>query len=139
MSRLGIVYWTGGGNTEELANKAKECAEANGLEVYISTVEDLDRNKFFESDFYAFGSPAQGSEELAPEIQDLMDSIENEIDGKKVFMFGSFGWGDGEYMDEWKSIMNDKNAIIAHEPVVCLEAPDDEAFSSIEEAVKSFV
>lgn len=137
--KLGIVYWTSGGNTEDLANKAKEVGEGKGLDVYFSDLDNLEKDAFFGCDVLAFGCPAQGSEELSPEMQDLMNSISDEISGKKVFMFGSFGWGDGEYMEEWKNMMNDKGAEIAHEPVVCLETPDNEAFSNIEEAVNSLV
>lgn len=137
--KLGIVYWSSGGNTEELASKAKEVALEKGVEVVYSNIDSMNRDEFFSSDAFAFGSPAQGEEELATEIQDLMDSISSEIENKKIILFGSFGWGDGEYMEEWKSIINNKGGILSFEPVVCLESPDDEAFNKISEAINSLI
>lgn len=137
--KLGITFWTSSGNTEALAKRARDYAESKGVEVYCDNVETFDRDKFFACDVLAFGSPAQGTEELAPDIQDLMDSITDEVKGKKVIMFGSYGWGGGEYMEAWKDMLEEKGAIIATEPVTCLEAPDNEAFEAIDRAVETLI
>lgn len=135
--KLGIVYWTSGGNTEDLANRLKETAQGKGIEVIMSDVDSADKDSILGCDVVAFGSPAQGTEEISPEMEDLMDSINDEIKDKKVLLFGSYGWGGGEYMEAWQDTIESKGAKLATAPVVCLEAPDDEAFAKIDDALAS--
>lgn len=133
--KVGIVYWSSSGNTEQMAEKAKEILESKGTEVIFSEVDSVNKDDFFSSDAFLIGGPAQGSEEIADDMLTFSNEIEKEIDGKKVILFGSFGWGDGEYMEEWQDLLKSKGAIIASKPVVFLESPDDEAFQNMENAI----
>lgn len=133
--KVGIVYWSSSGNTEQMAEKAKEILESKGTEVIFSEVDSINKDDFFSSDAFLIGGPAQGSEEIAEDMLTFSNEIKNEIDGKKVILFGSFGWGDGEYMEEWQDLLKAKGAIIASKPVVFLESPDDEAFQNMENAI----
>ena len=128
--KLGIVYWTSGGNTEDLANRLKETAQGKGIEVIMSDVDSADKDSILGCDVVAFGSPAQGTEEISPEMEDLMDSINDEIKDKKVLLFGSYGWGDGEWMREWEKRVTDAGAKLANESVIANDSPDEDAVTA---------
>ncbi len=137
--KLGIVYWSGTGNTEKLAERAKETAAAKGAEVVFSDIDGIDRDAFFAADAFMIGGPAQGTEEIAEDMLDFTESIGSELSGKKVVLFGSFGWGDGAYMEDWSEKLTSKGAVMAADPVVCLQEPDDDAFAAIDAAVDTLL
>lgn len=132
-----MVYISNTGHTEEMAEVLEEEIKAKGHELNVYT-EEPDADEFLDADLLIFGSPACGTEEVDDSIiQPTIESLSS-LEGKKVFMFGSFGWGDGEYMEIWTDEMKDKGAEIVANPVVCLEDPDDEAKEALKEAVNSF-
>ncbi len=134
--KVNLVYYSGSGHTEEMANILVDAMWEKGMEVNVFN-EEVDSD-FSNTDLMVFGSPACGTEEVDDTI--IMPSIDaiGEFKDKKVFMFGSFGWGDGAYMDSWKELMEEKGAVIVTEPIVCLESPDDEAIEKLKKAVESF-
>ena len=129
--KTSIIFLTTSGNTEELADVLKEAAEDKGMETYISEVTAADKDEFLSGDILCFGSPAQGEEEVAEDVMDFVSDIGDSLSGKKVFMFGSYGWGGGEYMEAWTEIMTGYGAILIHDPVTCLEAPDEEVIETL--------
>ncbi len=141
MNTFGLVYFTTGGNTESMAETLRDALEAKGAEVYFSAVGEADADEFFSKDVLLFGSPAQGTEgidegEMLPFIEDNADKLE----GKKVFMFGSYGWGGGEYMENWKNdIMDQYNVTYPAGTVVTLEAPTDETEEQLQAAAEQLV
>lgn len=84
-----------------------------------------------EFDAFAFGCPSMGSEELEDgEFLPMFESVEPQLAGKKIALFGSYGWGDGEWMRNWNQRCLDDGAVIACDFVICNEAPDDDAIEA---------
>ena len=132
MSKVAVVYWSGSGNTEAMAEKVAEGAKAAGAEVEVISADDFGGTDIEGFDGVAFGCPAMGDEELEDSVfQPVFEACEPKLSGKKVVLFGSYGWGDGEWMREWeKSCVNEDGAVLACEPVICSDAPDDSAVAS---------
>ena len=98
MKRI-VVYWTGTGNTEEIANKIAGDLGCDALNVNATTPSDV-----LENDLIIFGCPAMGAEELEDaEFKPFYDEVMASIGDKKVALFGSYGWGDGEWMRNWEA------------------------------------
>ena len=103
MSKVAVVYWTGSGNTEAMAAAVAEGAETKGATVEQILAADFSLSAAEEYDAYAFGCPAMGAEELEDsEFQPMWDEVKCSLGDKKVVLFGSYGWGSGEWMDAWK-------------------------------------
>ena len=113
MSKVAVVYWSGTGNTETMAMAVAEGAKGKGAEVSVITAAEFSPEQVGEYSAIAFGCPAMG--------------------GKNIALFGSYGWGDGEWMRSWESRCNDDGANLACESVICNEAPDDDALAACRE------
>ncbi len=127
--KIYIVYWSGTGNTEIMAQAVYEGAKNNGGDVELKTVSD---NVIPEdNDVLVFGCPAMGSEELEPdEFEPYFASIEGKLSGKKVGLFGSYDWGDGEWMRSWQSRVEAAGGILLSEGVIAHSAPDEESLEA---------
>lgn len=141
MSQVKIVYWSGTGNTEAMAGMiADGVKEAGGEAVVIpvseATVADLKEVKAF-----ALGCPSMGAEQLEEtEMEPFMCELETEISGKQIVLFGSYGWGDKEWMRDWEKRVQDAGAeVINGEGITANEAPDGEAEEKCKEAGKILV
>lgn len=128
MAKAAIIYWSGTGNTEAMANLIAEGAKAAGAEVDIFAPDDFDASKANGYSSIAFGCPAMGAEQLEEmEFEPMWESVKNCLDGKRIFLFGSYGWGDGEWMRSWE-----ENAPCAiEETFICNDAPDAEAETAL--------
>ena len=133
MSKVAVVYWSGTGNTAAMAEAVAQGARGAGASV---NVFNLDESAFgganvAEYDAIAFGCPAMGAEELEDgTILSAFESCEEELAGKKIGLFGSYGWGGGDWMASWEETCKNDGAQLAAESVICNEAPDDEAVAS---------
>ena len=128
MSKVAVVYWSGTGNTEAMANKVAEGAKAAGAEVEVISADDFDGTDIRGFDGVAFGCPAMGDEELEDSVfQPVFEACEAKLAGKKVALFGSYGWGDGEWMRSWEEKCQNDGVALAIDSVICNEDPDDEA------------
>ena len=128
MSKVAVVYWSGTGNTEEMANAVAEGAKSAGCEVRLAPVAEFSAERMDEFDAVAFGCPAMGAEELEDsEFDPLFQDCRGKLSGKKIALFGSYGWGDGEWMRTWEETCQADGAKLACASVICQEAPDDEA------------
>ena len=128
MSKVAVVYWSGTGNTEAMANKVAEGAKAAGAEVEVISADDFDGTDISGFDGVAFGCPAMGDEELEDSVfQPVFEACEAKLAGKKVALFGSYGWGDGEWMRSWEEKCQNDGVALAIDSVICYEDPDDEA------------
>ena len=126
MSKIAVVYWSGTGNTEQMANAVAEGAKEAGAEVSTLTADQFSAAKVAEFDAIAFGCPAMGSEELEyDEFQPMWDEVKETLSDKKVVLFGSYSWAEGEWMDNWKADA-DEAGINVVDSVICYDAPDDE-------------
>ena len=133
MSKVAVVYWSGTGNTAAMAEAVAQGARGAGASV---NVFNLDESAFgganvAEYDAIAFGCPAMGAEELEDgTFLPAFESCEGELSGKKIGLFGSYGWGGGDWMASWEETCKNDGAELADDSVICNEAPDDEAVAS---------
>ncbi len=131
MSKIAVVYWSGTGNTEAMANAVLEGAQSAGAEACLLTSADFDASDVDSYDAIAFGCPAMGDEVLEEdEFQPMFDACLDKLAGKKIALFGSYGWGDGEWMRSWESTCKDAGAELACDFVICNDAPDDDGVAA---------
>ena len=128
MSKIAVVYWSGTGNTEAMAQAVSDGAKAAGAEVVLMTSAEFDASMMDSFDAIAFGCPSMGVEVLEEEeFSPMFSACEPNLSGKKIALFGSYGWGDGEWMRTWEETCRGDGANLVSEGVICNEAPDDEA------------
>ncbi len=137
--KVAVVYWSGTGNTEAMAmNVASGVKKVNAsVDVFQST--DFSAANMDEYDAIAFGCPAMGAEELEDsEFLPMFDGCKAKLNGKKIALFGSYGWGDGEWMRNWEDECKSLGANVVN-TVICNEAPDDEGIANCEALGSSLV
>ena len=134
MSKAAVVYWSGTGNTEAMAQAVEEGAKGKGAEVTVFTASEFDADKAAEFDGIAFGCPAMGDEVLEEdEFEPMFTEVESSLAGKKIALFGSYGWGDGQWMRDWEDRCKKNSLTLAAESVTANEAPDDDALAACRE------
>lgn len=131
MKKTAVIYWSGTGNTEAMANAVLEGMKAAGAEATLLTPDQVDASALSDYDAIAFGCPAMGSEVLEEmDFQPMFDGCKNAIGSKRVALFGSYGWGDGEWMRTWESDCDSAGLNLVCESVICTETPDDAALEA---------
>lgn len=138
--KIAVIYWSGTGNTEQMAELIAEGAKTAGAEVRIDTVGNWTTADALSYDRIAFGCPAMGSEQLEEvEFEPFYTDIENDLKGKKVLLFGSYSWADGEWMRSWEDRARDKGAdIFDRDGYICFEAPDAEKQEELKKLGENF-
>ncbi|WP_426348833.1 flavodoxin [Alloiococcus sp. CFN-8] len=140
MSKIAVVYWSGTGNTEAMANFVAEGAKEAGAEVTVYTASEFTEEAMDNYDAVAFGCPSMGAEQLEEgEFEPMFNSIEGKLSGKKIALFGSYGWGSGEWMEAWEEDCSSKGAVLTAPSVIANEAPDDEAAENCRSLGKALV
>ena len=125
MSKAAVVYWSGTGNTESMAKAVAEGAKGKGAEVDLVEAERFTAAQVASYDAIAFGCPAMGDEVLEETVFDPMfSSVEGSLSGKKIALFGSYGWGDGQWMRDWEDRCRNAGAVFAADSVTANDAPD---------------
>ena len=134
MSKVAVVYWSSTGNTEAMANAVADGVKGKGGEAVLHTCEDFDGSKVTEYDAIAFGCPAMGDEVLEDtEFEPMFDGCKDALKGKNIALFGSYGWGDGEWMRNWVARMEEAGAqVYGGEDAICMNEPDSEAEAKLE-------
>lgn len=131
MSKLAVVFWSGTGNTEQMANAVADAAKAKGAEVDVLKPNEFDASKVDAYDAIAFGCPAMGAEVLEEaEFEPMFLGVEGSLSGKKVALFGSYGWGDGQWMRDWQDRVVASGANLVQDGVMANNEPDAEALSN---------
>ena len=131
MSKLAIIYWSGTGNTQTMAEAVESGAKEAGAEVTVFTSAEFDASKVADFDTFAFGCPAMGAEVLEEsEFDPMFTAVEGSLSGKKIALFGSYGWGDGQWMRDWEDRCKTNGAILATESVMANDSPNDEALAA---------
>lgn len=131
MSKIAVVYWSGTGNTEAMAAAVAEGAREKDADVTLITAADFSADQVGSYDAIAFGCPSMGAEQLEEsEFEPMFTACEGSLQGKNIALFGSFGWGDGEWMRNWEERCIQDGASLVSDSVICNEAPDDEALSA---------
>ena len=129
MSKVAVIYWSGTGNTEAMANAVAEGAKAAGASVDLLTCAEVTGVDGYDA--VALGCPAMGMEELEDgEFQPMLESIEPSLSGKKVVLFGSYDWGVGEWLTNWEARCAEKGINLAAESVKCNNAPDSDGLAA---------
>ena len=141
MSKVAVVYWSSTGNTEAMANAVADGVKGKGGEAVLHTCEDFDGSKVTEYDAIAFGCPAMGDEVLEDtEFEPMFDGCKDALKGKNIALFGSYGWGDGQWMRDWEERMNAAGATVVNgEGVIAHEAPDAEALEACRSLGKALI
>ena len=131
MANIPIVYWSQTGNTESMAQAIAEGARGAGAAVEIREVESADSAFALAGDRLALGCPAMGDEVLEESLfEPFFARIEGGLAGKTVALFGSYGWGDGQWMRDWQDRVRKAGATVFRgEGLILNEAPDDEGLA----------
>ncbi len=128
MKKIAIVYWSGTGNTETMAKEIAQGAKEAGGEVSVFIASEFSPEMVENFDRFAFGCPSMGAEQLEDsEFEPMFSSVEKMLSGKKIALFGSYGWGDGQWMLDWEERCTAAGIkIFDGEGLIINEAPDEE-------------
>lgn len=128
MSEIMVVYWSGTGNTEAMAGFVGQGIKEGGKEAKVVSVSDITPDVLKDCPVFALGCPSMGAEQLEEtEMEPFVEAVKAFADGKTIGLFGSYGWGDGEWMRTWEENCKNDGAIFACDCVICNEIPDNEA------------
>jgi len=140
MSKIAVVYWSGTGNTQVMAEAVAEGASQAGAEVTVFEAVDFSPEQMGAFDAVAFGCPSMGAEQLEEsEFAPMFTECEPMLSGKKIALFGSYGWGDGEWMRNWEQTCTADGAVLACDSVICNEAPDEDGVEACKMLGKALV
>lgn len=140
MSKIAVVYWSGTGNTQAMAEAVAEGASQVGAEVTVFEAVDFSPEQMGAFDAVAFGCPSMGAEQLEEsEFAPMFTECEPMLSGKKIALFGSYGWGDGEWMRNWEQTCTADGAVLACDSVICNEAPDEDGVEACKMLGKALV
>ena len=139
MSKIAVVYWTSTGNTEIMADAVIDGAKSAGIEGVKIPASQFDINTVSEFDAFAFGCPAMGDEQLDEyEFEPMFNSVLPLLVGKPIALFGSYGWGDGEWMRRWEENCSN-NGIIPAQTIIANYTPDDSVIESLKLVAKTLI
>ena len=131
MKKVAIVFYSETGNTKAMAEAVLEGANQAGADARMMFAEVFTSVLFDAYDAVAFGCPSMGVEELEEEVfEPMFSSLEDKLKNKRVALFGSYGWGDGEWMQAWKDRTLALGATLIVDPVIANEDPDAEAIEA---------
>ncbi|MBO7726783.1 MAG: flavodoxin [Thermoguttaceae bacterium] len=138
MAKVNIIFWTQGGNTSTMADAIAKGVTESGNEANVVAVGADSAALVSGSKAFALGCPAMGDEVLEEdEMEPFVASIEGSVSGKTILLFGSYGWGDGQWMRDWTARMQKAGAtVLGGEGIICQEAPDTETLAKLENAGK---
>ena len=131
MSKVAVVFWSGTGNTEAMAKAVEEGIKSVGAEAVVVAPSAFDASKVSEFDAIAFGCPAMGDEVLEEsEFDPMFSGIEYSLKDKKIALFGSYGWGDGQWMRDWEDRCKNAGVVLACDSVTANNDPDADAVAA---------
>lgn len=128
MSKVAVIYWSMTGNTQAMAEAVAQGIQEAGGQADLLTVDQITPDQALEYDKLALGCPAMGAEVLEEaEFEPFFSQLEGRLGGKSVLLFGSYGWGDGQWMRDWvERAQGDGAQVLNGEGLICNEAPDDD-------------
>ena len=140
MKKAAVIYWSGTGNTEAMANAVAEGMKGAGAEVSLLSADAVSAADLAGLDAVALGCPAMGSEVLEDmEFEPMFEGCKSALKGKRVALFGSYGWGGGEWMQNWERDCRSSGIQLACDSVICNDAPDDAALAACQALGKVLV
>lgn len=138
MNKIIVAYWSQTGNTRMMATAIGDGIKEAGKEAEVLEISEVSLDKLKSENVFALGCPAMGAENLEEtEMEPFVLEVEKFSDGKNIALFGSYGWGDGEWMREWVTRMNNAGAkIVGGEGLICQEEPDLDVLEKCKELGK---
>lgn len=129
MNEIIVAYWTGTGNTQAMADFVAEGIREGGKEAKVVSVEEINASDLQDAQAFALGCPSMGAEQLEETVMEpFVEEVTGFASGKTIGLFGSYGWGDGEWMRTWVDQMQEAGAnVVGGEDTICQEAPDEDA------------
>lgn len=128
--KVTVVYWSGTGNTQAMAEAVAQGAQSAGAQVQLLTADAFGPEQLENDTAYLFGCPAMGAEVLEEdEFDPMFTRCECGLSGKNVALFGSYGWGDGEWMRSWEARCAADGMVLVADSVICQDAPDEETLA----------
>lgn len=123
--KVSVVYASTTGNTEAMANAICEAVKGAGAELVFGAADSADKAAVLASDVILLGSPAMGDEVLEDSVEEFFTAIEGSISGKKIGIFGSYDWGDGQWLRDWADRIKSCGAVLVGEPLMVHLTPED--------------
>ena len=138
MDKIYVVFWTQGGNTQAMAEAIGEGIREAGKEAEVVFVTGANLDELKAAPKFALGCPAMGAEVLEEsKMEPFVCDVEGFASGKKIALFGSYGWGDGEWMRDWTTRMEATGATVLNgEGLICHETPDEDSLAECRELGK---
>jgi flavodoxin short chain len=131
MSKTAVIYWSGTGNTEKMAEAVSEGLRAAGAEASLFSADKISPDDAAAYDKLALGCPSMGAEVLEEDVfEPFFTALEKKIKDKPTALFGSYGWGDGEWMRNWNERCQAAGAKLITEGLIVNESPDDTALAA---------
>lgn len=131
---IAIVFWSGTGNTEAMADAIHKKCKDSGAQSTLFYATEFGLSDIENYDAFAFGCPASGDENLEPdEFQPMWDSVLPALQGKRIALFGSYGWNNGEWMDIWEKEAGEAGVELVYAPVIAEEAPKGDVLEKLAE------
>ena len=134
MSQIAVIYWSGTGNTESMARAVEDGAKKAGAGTVLKTVSEISAAEAASFDAIALGCPAMGDEVLEEgEFDPFFSELEGSLSGKKVALFGSYGWGDGQWMRDWQQRTVQAGAQMPADGLIVNLTPDEDGLAQCRE------
>ena len=131
MSKVAVIYWSGTGNTEQMATAIADRLKEKQIDLDIYQASDFDESKLADYDGFAFGSPAMGDESLEEsEFEPMFESVEGKLENKAVIIFGSYEWNEGQWMLDWQERCKDNGINLAANGLAVYDSPSEEDIRS---------
>lgn len=139
MDKIIVAYWSQTGNTAAMAEAIGQGIKEAGKEAVVTDISSVSMDDLKEAKAFALGCPAMGAEVLEEgEMEPFVTDVETFAAGKKIGLFGSYGWGDGQWMRDWEDRMSTAGAeVVGREGVICQGMPDDAAIAECAELGKA--
>ena len=140
MGKMNIIYWSASGNTEMMANAIADGARGAGAQADCRPVSEITAAEALDCDLLALGCPAMGDEVLEEsEFEPFFTQLESQLSHKKVALFGSYGWGDGQWMRDWQERTEKTGAqLFRGEGLMINETPDDDGIAQCKDFGAAF-
>lgn len=128
MAKIGIIYWSGTGNTEKMAELIEKGAAEAGAEVVRKEVDKATQDELGAYDIVVLGSPSMGAEVIEEEqMEPFVAAALPRLKGRRAALFGSYGWGDGEWMRLWADRMREAGVELVDDGLIVHETPEGES------------
>ena len=140
MSKVAVVFWSGTGNTQAMADSVAEGAKAAGAEVSVFGPSEFGKDNVAEYDGIAFGCPAMGAEVLEEsEFDPMFTDVEDALPGKNIALFGSYGWGDGQWMRDWENRCKSAGANLVADSVMANNTQEEDVLEECKSLGRALV